>query len=135
MVFYHYTSTLHLPSILREGVLRTTESNVSWTRDHAAPDVVWLTTCDEASLGHGLSGVVDKSAVRITVELPDDWAKRWKKWAPAHGASPRDMEILAQTGGGWEAANTWFVCTRPIPKKYWTAVETSDPSLQAGAQS
>jgi hypothetical protein len=122
MLLYHYTSRLHLPSILRDGVIETTESNVSWTRPHAAPDVVWLTTCDSPHLGHGLISVADKAEVRIAVEVPKDWAKRWKKWAKANGSAQSDMDILAESGGGWEAADTWFVCTRPIPKKYWKGI-------------
>jgi hypothetical protein len=127
MILYHYTNKYHLASIRSTGILYPSESNVSWTKGHGGPDVVWLTTCDEPSLNHGLHGsVFDKTEVRISVELPAGWAKRWKKWAPVQGMSESDMDILAETGGGWQAADTWFVCTKPIPHKYWVEVAVAE---------
>ena len=42
MIFYHYTSEPHLEQIQEEGVIKTSESNVSATEEHSGPDVVWL---------------------------------------------------------------------------------------------
>jgi hypothetical protein len=120
---YHYTSKYHWNSIHTAGYIDTTESNVSWTTEHGGPDVVWLTACVSPLLDHGLRGsIFDKTEVRITVELPNDWVKRWKKWAPIQGASREDMDMLANSGGGWEAADTWYVCTQQIPRKYWVEI-------------
>jgi len=127
MLLYHYTSRVHLPRILRAGVLLPSTSNldlVSEGRVHEAPDVVWLTSHDHPGAGHGLyRSVADKTEIRITVELPRDWPKRWTKWAVAQGASARGMGWLTDTGGGQEAADSWWVVTRPIPFRYWRAVE------------
>lgn len=71
MAFHHYTSTVHLPSILGEGVLRPTESNVGSPTQgaHVGPDVVWLLDEDLPSANHGLAGsVTNKFEVRITVD-------------------------------------------------------------------
>jgi hypothetical protein len=127
MLLYHYTSKRHMPSISADGFIDTTESNVSLTREHGGPDVVWLTSCDAPTLNHGLRGsIFDKTEVRITVDVPNDWVKRWRKWAPIQGASALDMEMLAETGGGWEAADTWYVTTQPIPRKYWTEIAVKE---------
>jgi hypothetical protein len=127
MLLYHYTSSVHVPRILRAGVLRPTGSNLDLTsegRSPAGPPVVWLTTHDHPGAGHGLyQSVADKTEYRFTVEVPRDWPKRWVKWAKAHGSTPRGMDWLASTGGGWEVAESWWVVARPIPARYWLAVE------------
>jgi hypothetical protein len=49
MKLYHFTSPYHLPAILDADRLTVTESNISNTREHKGPDVVWLTDDPEPS--------------------------------------------------------------------------------------
>jgi hypothetical protein len=109
---YHYTTVLHLPSILRTGWLTTTESNLSLTVEHAGPDVVWLTKT-ETGHGNGLLGAVDKMAVRFTVNPDPAHTHWWPIWSRAQGITREIYNALEKTSGG-SAAN-WWVSTRPIP--------------------
>lgn len=118
---YHYTSTEHLPRILDDGFLKTVESNVSFKREHAGPDVVWLSTnSDPGDDTLGLqSDHHDKLAVRFTVELPKRLVHKWREWALAHGSHPNTIETLVRTG---ENASSWRVCERPVPRSEWVEI-------------
>jgi len=123
---YHFTSTLHLPLIERDGFIRTTESNVSFLRPNAGPAVVWLMDSPDADgADHGLGGsIVDKKAVRITVRAH---AERWADW---YKRQPNGDAItfasMIRTGGGPEAASHWWVAEQPIPRDQWVGVEARD---------
>ncbi len=118
---YRYTSTDHLPHILNDGFLKTVESNISFKRDHAGPDVVWLSINPDPQDGTlGLAGSsVDKLAVRFTVELPKRLVHKWQPWALAHGSSTQTIESLISTGGG---ASSWRVYERSVPSSEWVEV-------------
>ncbi len=112
---YHYTSIERWALIEAAGMLATTESNLHPTIPHAGPDVVWLTTDAELGHGHGLTTTTDgtdKTAVRITVELPNKYVHKWREWAIRHGVERRWLDALDKTGGGGSA--TWRVVERPI---------------------
>ena len=120
---YHFTSPQHLPRILDSGYLDTTESNISFRREHAGPDVVWLTTSPEPEAGSlGLSNLFhDKYAYRITVRLPKRDVHRWRDWARAHGSSPETItRLIGSSGGG--GSGTWRVIQRRIPAAEWVEV-------------
>lgn len=119
MILYHYTSRYHLPRIEADGQLRTTESNARLDREHAAPDVVWLTTADWGPQGWQVGSVVDKGEVRLTVRVPN--AERWDRWARRHGVPAEVKAALAASGGDWRS---WYVSERAIPREDWLAVET-----------
>lgn len=120
MLLYHYTSTEHLPLILGDGFLKTVESNISFKRPHAGPDVVWLTTDpDPADDTMGLQGAdVDKLAVRITVNVDRRSVHKWLPWARARGIDPAWLKALTSAGG----AGTWRVVERPIPAARFTQI-------------
>lgn len=104
-------------------MLRTTESNVSFMRTGAGPDVVWLLdTPDPDDYPHGLESVVDKRAVRFTVRTK---AERWLDWIDRQpNADPTTKAVLIETGGGMEAARHWWVTEHPIPRSEWVKVES-----------
>jgi hypothetical protein len=116
---YHFTSAVHVPTILASGYLKTVESNVSFKREHAGPDVVWLTTSPTAEAGHGLqSSLVDKTEIRFTVEVDKRSVHKWREWAKARGSSQETMTNLARSGG----SASWRVVTTPIPAANWVEV-------------
>ncbi len=121
MILYHFTSTVHLPLINAAGALTTTESNLSPTREHAGPDVVWLTSDPEPDAeGHALAGsCVDKTAVRITVDVPDAEVWGWLPWSRGHRIPKKWARHLER---GRRPA-TWYVMERPIPRAEWVAVD------------
>ena len=40
--YFHYTTVDHIPEIQKDGFLKLVESNVSLSKPHKGPDVVWL---------------------------------------------------------------------------------------------
>lgn len=121
MILYHFTSSVHVPLILADGYLKTVESNISARREHAGPDVVWLTTDGDPERHHGWQewSPVDKLAVRFTVDIPKRDAHRWHEWAGRYGIDPAWRRALAAVGG----SGTWRVVTRPIPAAEWVTIE------------
>lgn len=132
MIYYHYTQLARLQQIMDEGKLRRTESNLDLRpgREHAGPDVVWLTTDEtltpdkvrenllpNSTVGyHGLQP--EKAEVRITVDLPKAHVEPWRLWAVAHGMNPVHMWALANAGGSIK----WRVYQAEIPMDKWVAV-------------
>lgn len=123
MILYHFTHVGHLPNILAEGRLRTTESNVSITKEHAGPDVVWLfDTPDVPQATTDGSLYAEKRRVRIVVNLPRKHVHRWTKWGPALSMSPDWRKHFLSAGGGMDSARHWWVATSPIPASQWLEV-------------
>ena len=137
MRLYHFTSMVHLPSIIEAGVLRTTESNgdIRPGHEHALPDVVWLLDVPTLDgLSHGLAGsAVDKTAVRFTVDVPRARVERWSDWAKRNKVDDLTRAVLVEAGGGWEAAKHWWITERAIPSRQWRAI-THMPSGQPIAE-
>lgn len=130
MILYHFTSPLHLPVIQDTGYIDTTESNLHPTIERYGPDCAWF--LDQPELGsadHGLtasslSSWLDKTKVRITVDVPDTWAVYWLGWAEAQGISQHWLKaLLGGTTGGREAAERWVVTFRTVPRSRWVAVD------------
>ncbi len=64
MILYHYTAREYLERIRREGL---TTGEVPLSPSHIL-NGVWFTT-DPDPGGHGLTGILNKRAVRITVKI------------------------------------------------------------------
>lgn len=122
MTLYHFTSTYHLSNIIKDGLIKTTESNASFLANHVAEDVVWLTSNKNPQREASLSGsIVDKKQVRITVNIN---AQHYFLWAKQNNVSEETLSILDSTGGG--QANKWFVVNRLIPRSQWQEIEVFD---------
>jgi len=125
---YHYTSIEHLPLIVASGKLLTTESKVSETREHAGPDVVWLTSDPECAHGHGIgksADGIDKSRIRFTVDVPNREVQRWKAWALGHGMDRAWLKTFTESAaqsGQSDGAGTWWVAERPVLSTRWVSV-------------
>ena len=137
MILYHFTSPEHLPKILEAGYLKVTESNLSRTRTHAGPDVVWLTRNPEAAANNWwqVSGrrSVDKVGIRFTVDVPKREAVRWWEWARRRGIDPGWARTLAEVGG----SGSWYVIERTVPAAEWTGIinaRTAEPIALEGAR-
>jgi hypothetical protein len=120
---YHFTSVYHLTAIEASGFIGTTESNLSFQREHVGPPVVWLLdtpTADDAP--HGLDGsAVNKRGVRIAVRTK---AERWVDWvARQPNADAASKDVLIRTGGGPQAASHWWVTEQRIPRSEWESVQ------------
>ena len=109
-VLYHYTAPFvsHLGSILSEGSIRTTESNLSFERADAGPRVVWLTDAPALDGQTWMRSSETKALARLTVDVD---AEHWPSWSRAQGIAEDQYEGLAEVGGDPER---WFVRTRPI---------------------
>lgn len=142
IALYHYTAPTrsHLDSILSDGFIRPTESNITLARDHAGPDVVWAIDRSirpgehhgllyepegkwARSTGMHVMGNVKQQA-RIEFAVPLDEAHQWVEWAPQQEAfDQRSFEVLIKVGGGMEQAKRWYVVARPVPLREWITVD------------
>ena len=126
MRLWHFTSTLHLPMILRDGHLRTTESNLSPVKPHVGLPVVWFMDTPELTHDHGLGGsAVDKTAVRVEVDVRPAWVSEWLPWAEAQGINRWWLDALLSAAGGREAAERWHVTFRRIPRHMWVKIDNA----------
>ncbi len=128
MILYHFTSSIHLPKIMSDGFLKVTESNISERREHAGPDVVWLTSNPDPAgarwQGAGVQnwhpGVIlaPKDEIRFTVDVPKRDVHKWLVWSRARGIDPGWAAHLASVGG----SRRWHVIERPVVRDEWVTV-------------
>lgn len=137
MRLYHYTSTWHLPRNLAAKMLTVAESNFSSPLpgmpppgEHVGPDVVWLMKAQNRRTGLGLGGSsVDKTAVRITVEVPDHEVHHWPEWANYRGINKQWQRRLEKDMYPF----LWYVVERPVQKS--EGVEVAALSGASGGMS
>ena len=123
MRLWHYTSKTHLPWIEESGFLKTTESNLHSDIENYGAKVVWLLDTPDLEGSHGLYGSpVDKTAVRIEVDVPDHWVKNWLEWSKSQGISQYWQDIMVTAGGGQECAAHWMVTFRTIKRDRWVEI-------------
>jgi hypothetical protein len=105
MRLYHYTSSAHLRGIDRYG-LTVGDVPIDLARNTGRVGV-WLTSKDDPT-GHGLGGsAVNKSEVRLTVDIPNEkplWL--WDEWS-ASEVPPHTRSILEQADGA--SARFWYI--------------------------
>jgi hypothetical protein len=121
VILYHFTSTTHLPRILRTEYLKTVESNIAAPPyAHVGPDVVWLLDTPTCDYPHGLlKSSVDKQEIRFTVDVP---GIRWLDWPPVAKMELDWRRALLKAAGGEDAAAHWYVYPRRIPAKRWVEI-------------
>ena len=116
MRLYHFTTVLHLPSIMCDGLNR---GDVPLS-PYKFKNAVWFTTEPDAGQGsdHGLMGIVDKRAVRITVDIDpkNNRLERWDIAAKRLNIGVGWLKVLDMTGGG--QSRTWWL--------YWGAIPVND---------
>jgi len=129
MRLYHFTCREHLPAILEAGLLKVTESNISDSREHKGPDVVWLTDDPDPDRHEGWAHAVkvdsagrrtliSKTTARFTVEVPNHEVHHWPTWSRQQGIRNMWYRRLAVAGD----PERWWVVTRPIPSDEWVEV-------------
>ena len=131
MIFYHYTCIEHLEKIIDDGFLKISESNVSPSEAHAGPDVVWLLKkpltgqVPEMLTGRaeisGRSFGIDKSRIRITVDLPATEVQRADKFWKKHKVEQWWADQLNKLGGKSKVKD-WYVIIRNIPSEEWVEI-------------
>ena len=131
MIFFHYTCIEHLEKIIDVGFLKTSESNVSPSEEHAGPDVVWLLKkpfrgqVPEMLTGRAeISGRplgIDKSRICITVDLPPTEVHRADKFWKKHKVEQWWADRLSSLGGKSKVKD-WYVILRNIPSEEWVEI-------------
>lgn len=125
MVLYHLTCEWHLETILRDGFLKVTESNIG--PDGSGPRVCWLTTCPEPvqrwQVPARMLQIVDawdKSRIRFTVDVKS--AHPWSRWSRRQGIPRWWYNALTDSGGN---PDEWYVTDRPVYRRDWRRVENT----------
>ncbi len=124
---YHYTSQLHLPMILEGGIAR---GDVSLTPEtgYNAP---WLTDDEDFHKQGWAHGGVDKTKVRLSVDIPatSSLLHWWPEMAKAEGVPDFWYRTLDRVGSG--GSNHWYVFKGHIPKTWISGITMrQDISLQ-----
>lgn len=114
---YHFTSSYHLPSILKNG-LRV--GDVPLHPLEEGENAVWLTTNPNSNHQGWICGsVVDKSEYRITVEItvPSVNLKKWSVYAAQKRMNRKWYDVLDAVGGG--RSDEWWLYFGVIaPEKF-----------------
>ena len=122
MKLYHFTSVRHMKEILKNGVLRTTYSDIQ--PDGAGPAVVWLTSNPNAKQGWTEREVpnflFEKYGIRITVEISEKEAHRYPEWSREMGIHSKWFKLYTERDSDF---GNWRVVTRPIGRSEWRDVE------------
>lgn len=121
---WHYTVGVHLPAILRSGVLRPTRSrfNDEWF-------AVWFSTLRDWDPAAGLAGLTARTPeeaggiARIGVD-PETAPVTWDGFVRMGGISPlgASMRVSVDVARGSDPKN-WRVSLLPVPAAKWRAVE------------
>ena len=129
VTLHHFTSTYHLPMILESGYIATTENNIARPKfidgtdvnAGRGPGVVWLSTAPELTTGiFGLElSSLDKTQIRITVEVPAREVHKWNQWAMSRGIDKQWMQQLLSRCPGHRKQR---IVTRRICSDEWTEV-------------
>ena len=126
--FHHFTSTVHLPVILRYGLARgdVCVEPGNELKNYNAP---WLTTDGsfehqgwaETSEGRPNS-TFDKRAVRLTVAIPegDPDLSTWAEVIEREGVPDFWAEAMKATGGNGD--KDWFIYNNLIPRAWITEI-------------
>lgn len=122
-VLYHYTCRKWLDSILENGYLKLSESNLTDWRKHRFDEVaynngtmqlykpvVWLTEDEEVTVENtGLNSSLDKTEIRIAVKK-QPYFKKWKKWSKENNINKEWAAILERG----KNASSWWICETRI---------------------
>ena len=124
----------HIPNIIADGVIKTSESNVSPHEYGVGPDVVWLfkkpiknklvpqMLTTTANVGGNQKSIpVDKSKIYIKVNLdPSEVQRADKFWKKNNVAEwwVKKMEGL----GGASKSKDWYVIQRNIDISEWVEI-------------
>ncbi|MBN2571389.1 MAG: hypothetical protein JXA68_04620 [Ignavibacteriales bacterium] len=146
MSYYHYTKGCHLPSIVREGMIRTTSEGIEKNEKPA----VWLTKSpeweNECNVGYMVNpqvminghilfineNIITASneymrkkvgmcRIIVSENLP---TISWAKFKHVSGISERIYKSLDKTcRGNGSPVDKWFCTFKAIPEKYWEGIE------------
>jgi hypothetical protein len=132
MTLYHFTTLIYLESIEREGITR---GEIPITPEELE-NGVWLssnksggsTGCQGGARRGGDGYIPDKTAARLTVEIPDEdeLLKRWPVWAKERRVATSWYKKLDRAGNG--GSLTWYVYLGKIPPEWIVKVERLRPA-------
>jgi hypothetical protein len=120
LTLYHFTSPEYLKSIKQHGIIKG-DVPTSPVDGFNAP---WLTDNDSWSMQSWSRGsVLDKSSVRMTVEVPVDDPNLvlWSELAEEENVTEAWYNILNETAGG--SAKHWYVYRGKVPVEWITQIE------------
>lgn len=124
LILHHFTSMRNWERIRQAAFLALSDSSVHARK--GGPPVVWLTT-RETGEGLGLAqgstarklsdfDQIDKTRVRLSVEVGRAATYKWADFAIKHGGDPN---WVAHVRREVEHAGSWRVHTRTIPRDRW----------------
>lgn len=145
MTLFHFTSHLHIPYIKREGIaFGDIPITISTTQDEAIALIgedtgVWLTNNPKADdyVPWCADAPVDKTAMRLTVEIPETAASRlwtWRDYANHKSVDPKLVARLEEVGGPLGCGLTWFIFKGIVLPEWITAFEEMRPRFYMSHQ-
>jgi hypothetical protein len=147
MSYYHYTKGCHLPSIVKDGIIRTTNNGCEKKEKPAA----WLTKSPEWEVACNIGQVLNYNDLVVgqvyssdevdLVTVNNDYMKKeigmcrilisetlstisWTKFKYVSKISEKTyyaLDSFSRSNGS--PTGQWLCTFNPIPKKYWEAIE------------
>jgi hypothetical protein len=144
-VFYHFTSTVHLPAVLRFGIAKgdvpltpTGGFNSPWlTSDPDFERQTWADAMPGDRPGDWAANrPLHGRSVRLEVHVPrgDPSLHHWPVLAKAHDVEAGWYKLLATLGQQPDYSDAWYVYTGRIPPEWVQAVayQTIDDAASSG---
>lgn len=146
MSYYHYTKGFHLPTIVNDGIIKTTNAGIEKREKPAA----WLTKSPQWEICCNIGTILNQDLEAGKTYLLNDLERKtvtnsfmrkhigmcrivisetlptvsWAKFKYANGISERMYDTLNQLSLNKGSKTDQWSCTfNSIPKKYWESVE------------
>ena len=116
---YHFTCLKHLPSILASGGLKRGHIPTMPSLDATIVNLTSIGEKRQQHWYHDYDNIVDKTRIRITVNISEDKLKRWKQIQTEFGIRSKEIKRLDPQG----QRRNWFYAFNEVGLDCFKAIQ------------